>query len=56
MIQVATFLLSTEQEKANEFFRTHKPVGNININTVTIFWDDGVYSISEQIADLQYNK
>ena len=55
MIQVATFLLPSEQEKANEFFRTYKPVGNINFNkdTLIILWEDGEYTLAEQISDLQ---
>jgi hypothetical protein len=42
MLQVATFLLPDGQEKANEFLKTHKPVGNINFNkdTIVVFYED----------------
>ena len=42
MLQVATFLVPTEQEKANEFLKAHKPVGNINFNkdTIVVFYED----------------
>jgi hypothetical protein len=42
MLQVATFLVPQQQEKANEFLKTHKPVGNINFNkdTIVVFYED----------------
>jgi DNA gyrase/topoisomerase IV subunit A len=42
MLQVATFLVPAEQEKANEFLKAHKPVGNINFNkdTIVIFYEN----------------
>lgn len=42
MLQVASFALPTEQDKANEFLKTHKPVGNINFNkdTIVVFYED----------------
>jgi hypothetical protein len=42
MLQVATFLLPEGQEKANEFLKAHKPVGNINFNrdTIVVFYED----------------
>ncbi|TCU78868.1 hypothetical protein EDE08_101650 [Bradyrhizobium sp. R2.2-H] len=42
MLQVATFQLPDGQEKANEFLKAHKPVGNINFNrdTIVIFYED----------------
>ena len=55
MIQVATFLLPSEQEKANEFLKTHKPEGSVNFNRdmVIVFWDNGEYPAEYQIADMQ---
>jgi hypothetical protein len=55
MLQVATFLVPTEQEKANEFLKTHKPAGEIHFNTnmIVIFWDDWEYPASYQITDLR---
>jgi hypothetical protein len=42
MLQVASFGLPTEQNKANEFLKNHKPVGNINFNkdTIVVFYED----------------
>lgn len=42
MLQVATFLVPAEQDKANEFLKAHKPVGNINFNrdTIICFYED----------------
>jgi NifB/MoaA-like Fe-S oxidoreductase len=42
MLQVQTFLLPDGQDKANEFLKTHKPVGNINFNkdTIVVFYED----------------
>jgi hypothetical protein len=42
MLQVASFALPEQQEKANEFLKTHKPVGNINFNkdTIVVFYQD----------------
>lgn len=48
MLQVATFKISSswfspsQQEEANEFLKTYKPVGNINLNkdTIVVFWED----------------
>jgi DNA gyrase/topoisomerase IV subunit A len=42
MLQVQTFLVPSEQDKANEFLKTHKPVGNINFNkdTIVVFYED----------------
>jgi hypothetical protein len=42
MLQVATFLVPSEQDKANKFLTTHKPVGNINFNkdTIVVFYED----------------
>ena len=42
MLQVASFALPAEQAKANEFLKTHKPVGNINFNkdTIVVFYED----------------
>jgi hypothetical protein len=55
MLQVASFLLPSEQDKANEFLRTHKPAGNINFNkdTIIVFYDDGTISPEYEIADFQ---
>jgi DNA gyrase/topoisomerase IV subunit A len=42
MLQVASFALPEQQEKANEFLKTHKPVGNINFNkdTIVVFYEN----------------
>src|SRR5947209_20475665 len=42
MLQVASFALPAEQDRANEFLKTHKPVGNINFNkdTIVVFYDE----------------
>jgi hypothetical protein len=42
MLHVASLALSTEQDKANEFFKTRKPVGNSNFNmdTIVVFYED----------------
>jgi hypothetical protein len=44
MLQVATFLVPQDQDKANEFLKTHKPSpsGGINFNkdTIVIFYED----------------
>jgi hypothetical protein len=42
MLQVQTFLVPSEQNKANEFLKTHKPVGNISFNkdTIVVFYED----------------
>jgi hypothetical protein len=55
MIQVATFLLPQEQEKANEFLKTHHPdaaSGGINFNRdmIVIFYDDGVMGKQREIS------
>lgn len=57
MLQVATFLLPSEQDQANEFLKTHKPQGegavSFNTNMIVVFWDDGEYPPEYQIADLR---
>ncbi len=42
MLQVATFLVPAEQDKANEFLKAHKPVGSINFNkdTIVVFYEN----------------
>lgn len=54
MLQVASFALPGEIEKANEFLATHKPVGNVHFNTnmIVVFWDDGTFPAAYRIADL----
>jgi hypothetical protein len=41
MVQVETFLLPGEQDKAN-VLKTHKPVGQVHFNTnmIVVFWDN----------------
>jgi predicted unusual protein kinase regulating ubiquinone biosynthesis (AarF/ABC1/UbiB family) len=55
MLQVATFAVPAEQDKANEFLKTHKPFGNINFNkdTLIVFYDNGEVSPEYQIADIK---
>lgn len=55
MLQVATFLVPEQQDKANEFLRTHKPEQNgVNFNkdTVVIFYDNGETSPECDISEL----
>lgn len=54
MLQVASFKLPTQEKEANEFLRTHK-TDNVSFNTdmVVCFYDDGVYTVEAQIADIQ---
>ena len=54
MIQVASFALPGEQDKANEFLATHKPEGTINFNkdTIVVFYDNGKVSVEHQVADI----
>lgn len=42
MLQVASFALPDKQAEANEFLKTHKPVGNINFNkdTIVVFYEE----------------
>ena len=44
MLQVQTFLVPSEQDKANEFLKTHRPAPNgglsFNKDMVVIFYDD----------------
>lgn len=42
MLQVKSFALPAEEGKANEFLKTHKPVGNINFNKdiIVVFYED----------------
>ena len=37
MLQIATFSLPDDQDKANEFLKTHKPIGNIEFNKDMLF-------------------
>src|SRR4051794_30437796 len=55
MLQIATFTLPDEQDKANEFLRTHKPIGNIEFSKDILFlgYEDGEYPVEYQISDLQ---
>ena len=55
MLQVATFLVPQEQDKANEVLKAHKPEGQVHFNkdTIVVFYSDGVYGPAAQIADLQ---
>lgn len=42
MLQVKSFALPAEEDKANEFLKSHKPEGNINFNkdTIVVFYED----------------
>jgi hypothetical protein len=54
MLQVAAFLVPTEQEKANEFLRTHRiaPEGiNFNTDRLIIFYDDDPVAELVQLLD-----
>jgi hypothetical protein len=55
MLQIATFAIPAEQEKANEFLRTHKPEGEIARmgDVLFIAYETGEYSADYEIADLQ---
>src|SRR5436190_16593233 len=54
MLQIATFQLPDEQNLANEFLRTHKPIGNIEFSKDILFmgYEDGEYPVEYQIDDL----
>jgi hypothetical protein len=55
MLQIKTFALPAEEAAANEFLKTHKPLGDISYNDAQLFiaYDDGASSPEHQIADLQ---
>lgn len=54
MLQVATFLLPQEQDKANAFLAEHKPqTVNFNKDMVVVFFEDGTYPVAHEIADIQ---
>lgn len=55
MLQIATFTLPDEQDQANEFLKTHKPIGNIEFSKDLLFmgFEDGEYPVAYQISDLQ---
>jgi hypothetical protein len=56
MIQVASFLLPQEQDQANEFLKTHRPMdGGLHFNkdTIIIFYDDGTKPVEYQTAELR---
>lgn len=55
MLQVASFTLPSEQDKANEFLKTHKPMGQVSFNKdiIVVFWEDGEYPAEYEIADLR---
>jgi hypothetical protein len=55
MLQVKTFLVPSEQDSANEFLKTHKPMGQVHFNkdTIVIFYDDFLTTPELEIADLQ---
>jgi len=54
MLQIATFTLPTETDKANDFLRTHKPFGEIARmgDLLFIAYEDGSYSPEYEIAEL----
>jgi hypothetical protein len=55
MLQIATFSLPEQQEEANAFLRTHKPIGNIEFNKDMIFigYETGEVPVEYEIAQLQ---
>ena len=56
MLQVASFALPADQDKANAFLATHKPSdGGVSFNKdmIVVFWDDRSYPAEYQIADLE---
>jgi hypothetical protein len=55
MLQIKTFSLPSEETAANDFLKTHKPVGDISYNASQLFiaFDDGVTSVEHEIAELQ---
>jgi hypothetical protein len=57
MLQVATFLVPAEQDKANEFLKTHKPSQqgiNFNKDTIVIFYEnDPAADLVEQLENVQ---
>lgn len=54
MLQVHTFQLPDEAEKANEFLATHKPIGDINFqhDQMIVFTEDGTVPPAYEIATL----
>src|SRR4051794_24352987 len=54
MLQIKTFVLPDEEDAANEFLKTHKPLGNIEFTKDILFmgYEDGTYPAEYQIADL----
>src|SRR4051794_26550149 len=54
MLQIATFSLPDEQDKVNEFLKTHKPIGNIEFNKDMIFvgYETGEYPVEYEIGTL----
>lgn len=55
MLQIATFSLPEEQDKVNEFLKTHKPIGNIEFNKDMLFigYETGDFPVEYEIAALQ---
>ena len=55
MLQIKTFELPNDEDKANEFLKTHKPIGNIEFNKDMLFigYETGEYPVEYQIADMQ---
>jgi hypothetical protein len=54
MLQVASFALPGEQDKANAFLQTVKVTNtSFNKDMIVVFYDDGTVSIGQQIADLK---
>jgi hypothetical protein len=55
MLQIATFQLPDQQDQANEFLKTHKPMGEIARRGDLLFiaYETGDYPVEYQVADLQ---
>lgn len=54
MLQVATFLLPSQQDEANEFLKTHKPADkpSLNNDSLVVLWDDGLTPPAYEIVEL----
>lgn len=54
MLQVKTFLLPMEEEKANQLMETVKVTNtSFNKDMIVVFHDDGIKTDAERLADLQ---
>lgn len=54
MLQITTFELRTREKEANIFLAAHKPQEvKLQDNRATIFYEDGTYPVSYEVADLR---